>query len=118
MRVPVLLALASAARLAAASIYVADFANCLGDYDHIAPSDMQLKARHVYAEIVPSKDTVTRGFSDDHDTLRLDVIGSIASELNGYNETNNRVGEFPRRSELESAGGVNVTTELFPETLN
>lgn len=95
MRAPFLLALAAATQLASATIYEADFSNCMKEYQPIASDDLQLKARHVYAEIVPSKDTAARGLNDSHDTLRLDVIGTLASSLIGYNETTNRVGESP-----------------------
>lgn len=84
-------------QLAYAAIYVAEWTNCLKDYSPIAAENEQLKAEHIYAELVPSKDTASRNLSDDHDTLRLDVIGTLGSKMSGYNESNNRVGEWTVR---------------------
>lgn len=81
-------------QLAYATIYVAEWTSCLKHYSPVAPENEQLKAEHVYAEIVPSQDTAARNLVDDHDTLRLDVIGTLGSKMNGYNESNNRVGEL------------------------
>lgn len=97
MRATLIVGLLAAAvtqiQLAYATIYVAEWTSCLKNYSPVAPENEQLKAEEIYAEIVPSKDTASRNLADDHDTLRLDVVGTLGSKLSGYNESNNRVGE-------------------------
>ncbi|BEJ17770.1 hypothetical protein CspHIS471_0700380 [Cutaneotrichosporon sp. HIS471] len=92
MHVAALLGAVVALPYASATIFTPKWSSCLGSYQPVAPQEYQLKVQDVLVTIVPGHQAARQNLVGNHDdVLRIDVLGSTATNLQGYNETSGKL---------------------------
>jgi hypothetical protein len=111
----ILALVASAGRFANATPLHASFSSCLSSYN-AAPASQQMKVDGVYANYVKGPEAIQQGLvGGGNDVLRVDLVGVAASEVAGYNNDTNKLGEW-----AQDAGGwsgvISRLATLFTDT--
>ena len=71
------------------------FSSCLDSYSPQAPESARLVVSDVLANIVPADEAREEGLQGDGvQVLRINLMGDAGSELVGYDNATNKLGEF------------------------
>ena len=88
-----IIALAGAGPCVHATPLQASFSSCLSSYNAVGDSN-QMKVNGVYANYVKGSEAVQQGLAGDgNDVLRVDLFGVAGSEVIGYDNNTNKLGE-------------------------
>jgi hypothetical protein len=70
------------------------FTSCLNSYPPVAPESARLNVTDVLASIVSNQEAAREGLQGNGvQVLRINLLGQTASELQGYNNDTNKLGE-------------------------
>lgn len=70
------------------------FTSCLSSYPPVAPGTNQLNITTILANLVPGAEASRLGLiGGGANVLRVDLIGVTGSEVEGYDNTTNKLGE-------------------------
>lgn len=92
----------------------ATYSSCLSGWN-AAPINEQMVFDGVYALIVPGSEAARQGLiGDGHDVLRVDLMGTVGTQIDGYNNATNKLGMSATKGYMNH-NADNVAT-LFTDT--
>lgn len=81
--------------LAEATVFVPKWSSCFSAYQPVADGMAIMQVENVLATIVPGGQAWRQNLVGDHDdVLRIDLLGRVATNITGYNQTTGKLGEW------------------------